>query len=156
MLRISSLTSPWNSLLKSSDLIKADAWFQRRLQHPLTKPNSILLAPGDHRIAGHWGNHLRKAVECCGALCRTGAIAHWVRDRTRTRRQTHTCHQPRRSILQRAIRGLWAPLRSETALPSDWPGESGRWGFEGTITLVTTRKYNHDVHSTKTELATWP
>ena len=68
------------------------------------------------------------------AFCRTGAIAHWGCDWNGTR-QTHTCHQLHRSIPQCGDYGLGAPLRWDTALPSDWPGESGRSGLEATIIL---------------------
>ena len=87
-------------------------------------------------------------MDCRGAFCRTRGIPHWGCD-WRCTRQTHTCHQPHRSIPPCGLRGLWAPLRSETADSRDQPGESGPWGLEATRTPLKTRKNNHDAHSTK-------
>ena len=154
-LMISCLHKIHSNYVKSSDLIKPPR------QEPRNSSKDTSSLTKFHPPCA-WRSYKWKSLSQLEPQRSRGVLRHrrrwhWVRGRRSRRRRTF--HRPHRSIPMCGNSALRAPFRWGTADSSDWPGESGRdvCKLQGDNWLeIVSPKSNHDSHSTKLELATWP
>ena len=138
--------------VKSSDLIKPpEEFFQK------TSPaNSTLPTPAGRKSTSHWDIYLSEAVECRGTFC-TEAVDAEAAAAVPAAEDVHSIGHvaPYRRVAtarcgRGSARGQLTPAIGLAKVAQMF------WSYKETLLRNRCRKSNHDAHSTKIELASWP
>ena len=140
--------------VKSSDLIKPPEEFFLK-----TSPaNSTLPTPGGHKSTSHWDIYLSEAVTCRAVFRRhEGTVDTEAAAAVVAAEDVHSIGHvaPYRCVAiarcgRRSARGQLTPAIGLAKVAQMF------WSYKETLLRNRCRKSNHDAHSTKIELASWP